>query len=46
MEAMGLKTPPTRVNLQEIAAKYHAAEAAQEKRTGTGKAANKRGAKT
>ncbi|EXI65666.1 MAG: polyphosphate:nucleotide phosphotransferase, PPK2 family [Candidatus Accumulibacter adjunctus] len=46
MEAMGLKTPPTRVNLQEIAAKYHAAEAAQEKRTGTAKAANKRGAKT
>ncbi|MEF8755049.1 MAG: polyphosphate kinase 2 family protein [Accumulibacter sp.] len=45
MEAMGLKTPPTRVNLQEIAAKYHAAEAAQEKRTGTAKAANKRGAK-
>ncbi len=45
MEAMGLKTPPTRVNLQEIAAKYHAAEAAQEKRTGTAKAANMRGAK-
>ncbi|WP_374692086.1 polyphosphate kinase 2 family protein [Accumulibacter sp.] len=34
MEGMGLQTPPTRVNLQEIAAKYHAAEAAQEKRSG------------
>ena len=34
MEEMGLKLPPTRVDLQEIAAKYHAAEAAQEKRTG------------
>ncbi|HRD91227.1 MAG TPA: polyphosphate kinase 2 family protein [Accumulibacter sp.] len=43
MEAMGLKTPPTRVNLQEIAAKYHAAEAAQEKRPGK---AAKRGAST
>jgi len=42
MEGMGLKLPPTRVNLQEIAAKYHAAELEQEKRTGK---AAKRGAR-
>lgn len=30
MEDMGLKLPPTRVNLQEVAAKYHAAAAKQE----------------
>ncbi len=34
MEEMGLKPPPTRVDLQEIAEKYHAAEAEQEKRPG------------
>ena len=34
MEDMGLKLPPTRVDLQEIAVKYHAAEAAQEQRAG------------
>ncbi len=32
MQEMGLKPPPTRVDLKEIAAKYHAAEAAQEQR--------------
>jgi len=32
MQEMGLKLPPTRVDLKEIAAKYHAAEAAQEQR--------------
>ena len=34
MEEMGLKLPPTRVDLKEIATKYHAAEVAQEKRAG------------
>jgi PPK2 family polyphosphate:nucleotide phosphotransferase len=34
MGEMGLKLPPTRVDLKEITAKYHAAEAAQEKRAG------------
>lgn len=34
MEEMGLKLPPTRVNLAEIAEKYHAAEAAQAKLSG------------
>ena len=34
MEEMGLKLPPTRVDLKEIAEKYHAAEAAQGKRRG------------
>ena len=34
MEEMGLKLPPTRVDLKEIAEKYHAAEAAQGKRPG------------
>ena len=34
MEEMGLKLPPTRVNLEEIAARYHAADVAQDKRAG------------
>jgi PPK2 family polyphosphate:nucleotide phosphotransferase len=34
MEEMGLKLPPTRVDLKEITAKYHAAAAEQEKRPG------------
>lgn len=34
MAEMRLKLPPTRVNLQDITAKYHAAEAAQNERAG------------
>ena len=34
MEDMGLKLPPTRVNLQEVAEKYHAAAAKQEAAVG------------
>lgn len=36
MEDMKLKLPPTRVDLEEVRRKYHAAAAAQEKRNGKG----------
>jgi len=36
MEEMRLKLPPTRVDLEDVRRKYHAAAAAQEKRNGKG----------
>ncbi|HRI92510.1 MAG TPA: polyphosphate kinase 2 family protein [Accumulibacter sp.] len=36
MEEMKLKLPPTRVDLEDVRRKYHAAAAAQEKRNGKG----------
>jgi PPK2 family polyphosphate:nucleotide phosphotransferase len=42
MDEMGLRLPPTRVDLAEIRRKYHAAERAQSKRKGRGRGSRAR----